>query len=274
MIVFQDGLRMYLQRDLNWRETLQKVNRVGRSNSQPKGNSMVNNSNTMKESIAAADQQSTATQPAKGKWAKTAVVAAIGITLATLTGCFAGKYTGGGFIDSVAGGGKTATFGFSLEALDRDKDGQADQIIEPVIDPETGEPAYYVVWWTGKGEFSYNDHGAGVSFHVDINEQLALDANGEVTDWVGWTGDLRDGAFDDGVLDENDIILTGMQFAGTYVSGAGSGQVIVTLTAKSDSLGSTADTIEINLVGGPYDGYHNSGVVKGGNIQWHPAKAN
>lgn len=231
------------------------------------------NSNSHEESLTVVEQSQTASQPGKSKRGTYATLAVVGIAVASLTGCLAGKYTGGGFLNSAAGGGKKATFGFGLEALDRNKDGQADQVIEPVIDPETGDLAYYLVWWTGKGEFNYNDQGAGVSFHIDIKEQLAIDENGQVTDSVGWTGYPRDGAFDDGVLDASDIILTGMQFFGTYVSEAGSGQVTVTLTAKNDSFESAEDTIEVTLTGGPHDGYHNSGTIQGGNLQWHPAKA-
>ena len=232
---------------------------------------MINNSNVMEKSTTVVDQKQTASQRSKGKWTKYAMLAVVGITAASLTGCLAGKYTGGGFIDSTAGGGKKATFGFNLEALDRDGDGQADMVIESFIDPETGEVYVPVVWFTAKGQFNYNDQGAGVSFHTDINETLALDENGRVSGDVSWNATLRDDAFADGGITEEDLILTSMVFSGPYTSKAGSGRALVTLTAKNDSFGSAEDTIEVSLSGGPHDGYHNAGTIKGGNIQWHPA---
>jgi len=158
-------------------------------------------------------------------------LALLGITVTTLTASVAGKYTGGGFIDSTAGGGQTATFGFNLEALDRDGDGQADRVRQRYVTPD------------------------GFAFV----ETLALDENGQVPGSVFWN-------------EGDDGGLISMVFDGPYESNAGSGRVQVTLTAKNDSFGSAEDTIEISLYGGPYDGYQNAGFIKGGNIQWHPAK--
>lgn len=234
---------------------------------------MKHNSNSHRESLTALAQTQTASRPSKSKWGTCATLTVVGIAVVGLAGCVAGKYTGGGFIDSVVGHGQKATFAFNLEALDRDRDGQADQVVEPVLDPETGEFLYGVVWFTAKGQFNYKDHGAGVSFHADINETLELDENSEVAGDVWWNADLREDAFADGVLTESDLILKSMVFSGPYTSKVGSGRVLVTLTAENDSFGSAEDTIEVSLSGGPYDGYYNAGAIKGGNIQWHPAKS-
>jgi hypothetical protein len=65
---------------------------------------------------------------------------------------------------------------------------------------------------------------------------------------------------------------TGASFWGPYTSPAGNGQASVNVTTKDDQFGNPDDTIEVSLSGGPHDGYHNSGTIQGGNIQWHPAK--
>jgi hypothetical protein len=234
---------------------------------------MKNNANIMEKSSVTVDRKRPSSRRSKVKGTLHSL-AVTGLVALGLTGCDPGTYTGGGFIASAAGGKAKATFGFNFEALDRDGDGQVDQVIAPVANPENPEEIwYYLVWWTGKGQFNFNDSGAGVNFHFDMNETLAFDANGEVESDVSWTGDLRDDAFDDGFLSESDLILTSMLFSGPYTSKAGNGHVSVVLTAKGDSFGSAEDTIEVTLTGGPYDGYHNSGTIQGGNFQWHPAKS-
>ncbi len=169
-------------------------------------------------------------------------------------GC-AGKYTGGGSIPSAAAGSKAgATFGFNLEGMDRDNDGMIDMATE--YDPE-GD--FYFGWGVGKGQFNYNDHGAGVRFHVDFDASYTWNPNG-ITDNVY-------------VRFDEDFNITALLFIGTYTSRAGSGYVEIAVTSNGDWLDSLDDTIEVTLYGGPYAGYHNSGTIRNGNIQWHPAKS-
>ncbi len=73
-----------------------------------------------------------------------------------LPGC-PGKYTGGGWIDSVAGPPDKATVGFNMHALDTDGDGFADD---------------------AKGQWQYHDHGADVAMHGEVT--FALDLGGGV----------------------------------------------------------------------------------------------
>jgi hypothetical protein len=78
-------------------------------------------------------------------WKQGAMLAIAGFAVLSLCGCI-GRYTGGGSIGSTAGGTQKATFGFVIDAM-----GPADL---------SGFPSKV------KGQFQYDDHGAGVSFHV------------------------------------------------------------------------------------------------------------
>jgi hypothetical protein len=200
------------------------------------------------------------------------MLSVVGLAVMILTGCDPGKYTGGGVIDSAAGGGQKATFAFNLEAVDRDGDGQIDQIDVP-LDPSDPDNFIWVEWWLAKGQFQYSDPAAGVQFHFDCDLTLALDANKQVESSVSFVIDeavAESWQFGDPVPDN---IIIGLEFFGSYTSRKGNGQLSVILHAKGDAFGASADTIEVTLYGGPYDGYHNSGTVQGGNIQWHPAKS-
>ncbi len=170
-------------------------------------------------------------------------------------GC-AGKYTGGGSIPSTAAESKAgATFGFNLEGVDRNNDGQID--IATQYDP-VGD--FYFGWMVGKGQFNYNDHGANVSFHVDFDAMYTYNP-GESLDniYVRFNEDYTN--------------ITALTWNGTYTSRAGRGYVTIAVTSNGDWLDSLDDTIEVTLYGGPYSGYHNSGTIQNGNIQWHPAKS-
>jgi hypothetical protein len=213
---------------------------------------MINNSSISGKDSAVTDQKQTNNQPSKSKWTKLAILAIVGLAATLLTGCAPGKYTGGGFIDSATGGKAKATFGFSLEGIDKDGDGQVDTAV--VYPPDDEVPIIFAI---AKGQFDYNDLGAGVQFHLAIVPDPTLTrADGGPLNgcWVIGAG-------------------TGAYVFGPYTSSAGNGRASVSLTAKGDQYGSADDTIEVDLSGGPYDGYHNSGTIKGGNIQWHPAKS-
>ena len=224
---------------------------------------MKNESNSIEKCPALMGQEQTANQPSKGKWTQCAILAAVGLAAALLTGCAPGKYTGGGFIDSAAGGKAKATFGFSLEGIDQDGDGNVDQEAQPVYDPtDPTTILYFEAWALAKGQCDYNDLGAGVQFHLDIVPMTTLPADGSPPSgvWVVQSDPT------------NPTVATGAYFYGPYTSRAGTGQAFVSLTAKGDQYSSLNDTIEVSLRGGPYDGYNNSGTIQGGNIQWHPTK--
>jgi hypothetical protein len=70
-----------------------------------------------------------------------------------VVGC-AGKYTGGGHIESATDPDAKANFGFNMHAIDEDGDEWAD---------------------TYKGQLQYNDHGAGVQFHGEVTYVGILD---------------------------------------------------------------------------------------------------
>jgi hypothetical protein len=113
-----------------------------------------------------------------------------------------------------------------------------------------------IIFAIAKGQFDYNDHGAGVQFHLEIVPDPTLTrADGGPLNGC-WVVDAGAGA----------------SFWGPYTSPAGNGQASVNVTAKGDQYGSADDTIEVSLSGGPCDGYHNFGTIQGGNIQWHQAK--
>ena len=80
----------------------------------------------------------------KGTWRKVARMAFVGLAAVSMVSCL-GTYTGGGTMDSVAGGKNKATFGFMIEATD-----------------PLGEGFPTAV----EGQFEYSDRAAGVRFHV------------------------------------------------------------------------------------------------------------
>ncbi|MCJ7753926.1 MAG: hypothetical protein MUP13_05145 [Thermoanaerobaculales bacterium] len=163
--------------------------------------------------------------------ARLLALATAGLLVSTLTGC-AGKYTGGGYIDSVTGAPRTATFGFNINGTDVDGDGSPD---------------------VAKGQFQYNDHAAGVSFHVDIDTR-------------------EDGVYCNPDCFAPDPVIS-IPYSGTYKSKAGGGRLKLGVTSANDGLGNRVDTLWIYEVStGPYAGYSNYGVVQRGNIQFHPQK--
>ena len=104
------------------------------------------------------------------------MLAIVGLAATLLTGCV-GKYTGGGFIDSIAGGNQKATFGFNFDLIDEDGDGSWD-------------------FGPGKVQFQFNDRSAGVTFHTtsefgvvlvddSFTEVLALGFEGQYTSQAG-----------------------------------------------------------------------------------------
>jgi hypothetical protein len=208
-------------------------------------------------SLPPADSTTVTPQEEKTMFQKVVRCLVLLVLLPLVAGAFgcAGKYTGGGSIPSAAAGSKAgATFGFNLEGVDGNNDGMIDIAVE--YDPVEG---FYFGWMVGKGQFNYNDHGAGVRFHADFDASYTSNPNG-ITDQIY-------------VRFDEHFNITALLFIGTYTSRAGSGVVMVAVTANGDWLDNLDDTIEVTLYGGPYAGYHNSGTVQNGNIQWHPAKS-
>src|SRR5215471_13131245 len=146
---------------------------------------MINDLNIIEKSCAPSGQEQTPIQRSKGKWRQCAMLAVVGLAAALLTGCAPGKYTGGGFIQSAAGGNQKATFGFELEGIDATGAGQ--------VTLEFGEvgPTTFDVWALAKGHFTYNDHGAGVQFQFDCDEETSIPADGSFPSgvWVVTTDD-------------------------------------------------------------------------------------
>lgn len=87
------------------------------------------------------------------------------------------------------------------------------------------------------------------------------------------TNPPADGSFPSGVFvvpNADFTAATAAVFNGPYTSPAGNGTVNVSISCVGDQYGSTNDTLTVQLTGGPYDGYYNSGTIEGGNIQFHP----
>ena len=202
---------------------------------------------------------------------KYAMLATVGLIGASQVGYAqqveAGKYTGGGFIQSAAG---KATFGFNLEGVDGDGDGFIDRVDAIQLRElwPGGPKVPFLVWWhVGRGQFQYNDHGAGVQFHLALDAAYELNPDNSTPDRVVFSYDV---IFTPGQWPPK-IIVTGITWVGTYSSEVGSGQVFVSVNAEEDAFGSLVDTLTINVMSGPYRFYSKSGVLKGGNIRWHPA---
>jgi hypothetical protein len=225
---------------------------------------MINNSSDIENCSALSGQKQTSNQPGRGKWRQCAMLAVVGLAATLLTGCDAGKYTGGGFIQSAAGGNQKATFGFELEGINAtgNTNGQVTEVAHPVYDPaDPTNILYIVVWFLAKGQCTYNDHAAGVQFHFDCVETTNLPPDGS----------FPSGVF---VVPNADFTAgTAAVFNGPYSSPAGNGTVNVTVTCIGDQYANTNNTLTVQLSGGPYDGYFNSGTIQGGNIQWHPANS-
>jgi hypothetical protein len=220
------------------------------------------------------------------KYAMLATVGLIGANQVGYAQVEAGKYTGGGFIQSAAGAPQKATFGFNLEGVDGDGDGFVDRVDKFVEVPNPFGPfpptLTYIVWWqVGQGQFQYNDHGAGVKFHLDHDASYEVNPDGDL-----FSGTLLPDRID--VRSTTQVFFNPFRFVttvqgftwiGTYYSEEGTGTVTVSVNAEEDAFGSLVDRITVRVNSGPYgpgdrfgfSGYRNTGVLQGGNIAWHPA---
>jgi hypothetical protein len=157
------------------------------------------------------------------------VLGVVGL-VAVVAGC--DKVTGGGWIPSSTGQGK-ATFGFSAVCKN-----QEDPIVGPVA-------ALH------EGQFEWDDHTAGVSFHGDVEPTLSLNA----------LGTCKEAAQ---LIDQNiNATLLG-EYRPQPPGAPGSFEANVTDNGEP---GINGDSICVALQGGPHNGYTNCGVIEGGNIQ-------
>lgn len=164
------------------------------------------------------------------KWKQCAMLAIAGLAVLSLSGCI-GRYTGGGSINSTAGAAQKATFGFVIDGI--------------------GPPDLNGYASKAKGQFQYDDHGAGVSFHVDKITP---------TDFFYVLGGGN---------------AVGIQYNGTYSSIDGPGTLTFGVSShdNTDGLGDMdQDSLLVIVLSGPYAGYNNGGLVQHGTIQFHPAK--
>ena len=158
-------------------------------------------------------------------------VAGVSVALVLLAaGCE--RATGGGFIRSDTGEGK-ATFGFNARC--------------ETTTLEDGREAAVT-----DGQLQYHDHAANVKFHAEL-EAFAI---------ISPSPPDRCEAFDPGATTD--------QFFGGYRAEGGpeeaEGLVILTVRDNGEP-GINGDEVRVDLIGGRYSGYSNSGTIEGGNIQ-------
>jgi hypothetical protein len=166
-----------------------------------------------------------------------------------LTGCFAGRYTGGGWITSAADVEKKATFGFNVNI------------------PEDIEPNDGLIPENASGQVQYNDHGAGVAIHGEI---LEGGINNTISAQVCF-GLPRGGSCVE--FEPQSAYLTGVY---RPVGRGDPGMFEVWVGEKGKPLGfsdpAEQDFLIIILTGGKYDGYQNLDYLQGGTSKYHPPK--
>lgn len=164
----------------------------------------------------------------------------------TIVGCH--KVTGGGWIGGVNGG--KATFGFQAQC----------------VEVEDGGYGQF------EGQFQYNDRGAGVRFHGDINAnifsypppELGLESCSDVVEFT------------------NPDALNEARFQGECTSPGGVKGTFAVVVTDNGTPGSLAgDIITVQTPASAFFGepctdngtpYSNSGVIGGGNIVSHGHK--
>jgi hypothetical protein len=179
------------------------------------------------------------------KWTKVALAVVFGLGALGQVGC-AGKFTGGGWIDSLAGAPAKATMGFNLDATQDDAGN-----------------------FTYSGQFQYQDHGSFPDFPKGVGVHGVIDNVNIFTDVTVF--ELFFGGIDFEFGDEG---LTGdwVLFTGTYTpqpANLGAGGTIAGVACDT-GVADPSDFIVIQLIGGVFDGYANGGFLQGGNITFHP----
>ena len=166
------------------------------------------------------------------------VLAAI-VTASLVTGCYPGKYAGGGQIHSAnPDSSQDATIAFTIKAEDTDGDRIADSV---------------------KGQFQYNDHGTGTAFHGAITD------GGELPVGVGTLNPDGDLVFTDAV-----VALSGDYTPQPANQGPGGHFEVVLFFWPDDS--GIPDEARVSLGGGVHDGYFNDQSFERGNMSILPIK--
>jgi hypothetical protein len=165
-----------------------------------------------------------------------ASVVAVATALALVAGgCH--KVTGGGWITSSTGTGK-ATFGFSASC---------------VVDPSA--PDLFTFY---RGQFQYNDHGAGVRFDAEITPDASVGDGARTCEEAA------------------DLLVASFGATGTAIlsgeyrprpKGAPGAVSVVLTDAGHPGIGE--DMICVTLSDGAHSGYEHCGAVQGGNINVH-----
>jgi hypothetical protein len=161
----------------------------------------------------------------------------VALAIVVLAGCE--HATGGGFIPSATDEGK-ATFGFSTNCDNTTL--------------ENGELAAKV-----KGQLQYYDREADVKFHASL-EPITLEVPSDVTDACGFLDELAEQEFGE----DSAVLLYRVQGGPNEAEG-----LVILQVVDNGEPGINGDEVTITLIGGPYDGYTNSGTIEGGNIQVH-----
>lgn len=167
------------------------------------------------------------------------------ISLACILALGACKLTGGGYIASAEDPEAKATFAFT---------GECDNISD---NPEI------IILEFAKGNLQYNDHGT-----KDADMPVRLHGKITGTDAIGIIGPLDLCQQPQTILPEDSAFV----YSGEYTAQPkknGSGQFRIIVTDGGEPGISEGDHFEIELIGGPFDGYENEGFIQGGNIQYH-----
>jgi hypothetical protein len=166
-------------------------------------------------------------------------------------GCYAGRYTGGGWLPSAVDVDKKATFGFNIN-IPEDVESNEDTIPEDA-----------------RGQVQYNDHAAGVAFHGEI-------VQGGINERIGaqvCLGLPRGGSCVEFLPDS--AYLTGVYWPVPRGQGE-PGTFEVWVGEKGKPLGfddpAEQDFLIVTLTGGTHDGYRNIDYLQGGNTKYHPPK--
>ena len=183
----------------------------------------------------------------KKRGAASAARAALALAgvIVIIAGCH--KVTGGGWIAGVNGG--KATFGFQAQC----------------VDDEFGDPSQF------EGQFQFNDRGAGVRFHGDVNANLSYIGFPEewscsdIVEFVNPPEELGHAAFQGQCTSPAGIAGTfSVEVMDNGTPGSVAGDII---TVQSPAYGfcGTPCTDDMQT-------YSNSGVIGGGNIVSHGHK--
>jgi hypothetical protein len=200
---------------------------------------------------------------------KKLLMAVLGLTTLTLVGCIEGKYTGGGWTESITDPDAKATFAGNFEAIDADGDGEVFDFFSGTFDLDD----------TFKGQFQYNDHGtADVAFHGTVtNGYLMTDptfiavfpadrpSDYNVPGAIYFEGTYRpvgksepgdEGTFEVMVIDNGE-------------PGPSEGDTIWVACTSGKFAGYTTD-LDVFLGGLAWDDDIFGQPLRGGNIQFHP----